>query len=369
MHGPIRSLGLIVALALLGGPAVASGQTVQYAYVAAGRLSVVADPRGDLAVYQYDAVGNLLSIRRIDVGEVPDAVVIAYVTPEVGSPGSIVSIFGKGFGATADANVVAFNDAETAVLAASPTRLIVRVPPEATTGPIRVATPLGVATSAPFRVLGALRIIPATAVVAPRGTVRFTVAGDAAVGVRWSVDRIVGGDSQHGTISAEGVYVAPATPPPGGVDVTAASLVDAAAEATAHVSIVAARPLSVTARPLAVVIAAPMATLAAAAPVALRIAPVILGISPSSAARGETVRLVIVGTAFEGATGLELRTAAGPDTTLVARDLVIAAEGHEASADVTIPLDAPIGPRVVRIVTPLGSSAGAVHAENVFLVR
>ena len=340
MHGPIRSVGVILAFAALTVPAAAPGQTVQYAYDAAGRLSVVADPRGDLAVYQYDAVGNLLSIQRIDVGDVPDAVVIAYVTPDVGSRGSTVSIFGKGFGATAAANVVAFNDVESTVLAASPTRLIARVPADATTGPIRVATPLGVATSKVFRVLGALSVAPAAAVVPPGGTVRFVVSGDTAEGVRWSVDRVAGGNAQRGTISADGVYVAPVSAPVGGVNVTATSVVDAAAEATAHVTVVAARPLFVTAEPLAVGIPSASRQMvvtatasvgvsantafAIAAPVALGVAPVVSGLSPSTAVRGETVHLVIVGTGFEAATDL---------------------------------------------VTSADSSGGAVHDQNVLIVR
>jgi hypothetical protein len=385
MHGPIRSVGPSLAAALLAVPSAAPGQTVQYAYDAAGRLSVVADPRGDLAVYQYDAVGNLLSIQRIGVGNVPDAVVIAHVTPGVASRGATVSLFGKGFGATADGNAVTFNGAPAAVLTASPTRLTVRVPANATTGPIHLTTPLGTAASQLFHVLGALIVMPPTAVVAPRGTVRFMASGDGVLGVRWSVDRVAGGDAQRGTISGDGVYVAPQTLPPAGVRVTATSVVDPALEATAHVSIVASRPLFVAAEPLVVAFPTPsphvqltttasvgVATntaFAVAAPVALRVAPVILRVAPSTATPGETVRLVVTGAGFDGATRLEFWTEAGPDVALVATDLAISAEGNEATTDIAVPVGATLGPRILRIVTPAGASGDAVPGENVFIVH
>jgi hypothetical protein len=384
MHGPIRSVGPGVAAALLALPSAAPGQTVHYAYDAAGRLSVVADPRGDLAVYEYDAVGNLLSIQRIGVAEVAEHVVIAHVTPGIAPRGAVVSIFGKGFGSSADANAVTFNGVPAAVLTASPTRLTVRVPTNATTGPIHVSTPLGAASSKVFHVLGALSVMPPTAIVAPRGSVRFVVTGDGAQGVRWSVDRVAGGDARRGTISADGVYVAPETLPPGGVRITATSLVDSGVEATAHVSLIASRPLFVAADPLVVAFPAPSphvqlraiasvavttnTAFAMAAPVALRVAPVILAVTPDAAARGETARLVITGTGFEGATHLEFWTTAGPDAAIAVSDLVIV-DGNQAAASIAVSPDAALGPRIVRIVTPAGASGDAVSGENVFVVR
>ena len=189
MSSPIRHVGPSLAAAVLVVPCTAPGQTVHYAYDAAGRLSVVADPRGDLAVYEYDAVGNLLSIQRIAVSDVSDHVVIAHVTPHAAARGAVVSIFGKGFGGSADANVVTFNGVDAAVLTASPTRLTVRVPAGASTGPIHLTTPLGTATSAVFQILGNLTVAPVTAVVAPGGSVRFMASGDGAHGVRWSLYR------------------------------------------------------------------------------------------------------------------------------------------------------------------------------------
>lgn len=368
MHGSIRRVGPTLAAALAV-PALAPAQTVHYAYDAAGRLAVVADPRGDLAVYDYDAVGNLLAIRRIAVSELAGAVVVAHVSPGTAARGATVSIFGKGFGATPGANAVAFNDAPGAVLTASATRLTVRVPASATTGPIRLTTPLGTAISPVFHVLDTLTITPVTAIVAPHGSVRFAAAGGGIAGVRWSVDRVTGGDAQRGTISREGVYVAPSTLPPGGVRVTATSVHDPALEATADVRMIASRPLFIAAEPLVVTFPARRTVFALATPVALRVAPVILGTMPSAAARGETVRLVLTGVGFHGATALEFWNATGADAGVAAAGLVISADGGEATADVAVSPDAAPGPRIVRIVTPTRASGDAVPGENVFTVR
>ncbi len=365
MHGPVRRVGLPLAAALLLLPADTRGQTVHYAYDAAGRLSVVADPRGDLAIYDYDAVGNLLSIRRIAVGDVADPVVIALVSPSAATRGAIVSIFGKGFGAAAETNGVAFNGAAAEVLVASPTRLTVRVPATATTGAIRVTTPFGTTTSPAFQILDTLGITPAAAIVAPRGRVVFSASGD----VRWSVDRVPGGDAQRGTISRDGVYVAPETLPQTGIRVIATSLVDAALEASARVTMITSRPLFVVGGPLGVGFRSPDTIFRAAAPVGLRVAPVILALTPSSAARGETTRVGITGIGFAGATRLELRTASGIDPAIVATNLTVSADGSEAAADIALAAGAPLGPRVVHIVTPSGSSGDAVPGQNVFVVR
>jgi YD repeat-containing protein len=359
------ALGLAVVLAV---PTASPGQLVHYAYDAAGRLSVVADARGDVAVYHYDAVGNLLSIQRIDVGDVPDAVVIAHVSPGVGPRGATVSLFGKGFGAFASANAVTFNDVPAEVVTASPTRLTVRVPASATTGPIRLTTPLGSATSPVFHVLGALTVAPSSAVVAPGGSVRFSAVGEDASSVRWSVDRVVGGDAERGTIGLDGVYSAPQTLAPTGVRVTATSVIDPTVEASAHVSMIASRPFFVAAESISVGVLT-SAGFAMAAPLALRVAPVILIVTPSAAVRGETTRLTLTGTGFEGATRLEFWTAAGPDAAVDATGLVISADGREATADVAVAPGAAAGPRVVRLFTAAGASGDAVPGENVLVIR
>jgi hypothetical protein len=359
-----------IAVVLLALAPPATSQTVQYAYDAAGRLSVVADPRGDLAVYDYDAVGNVLAIRRVAVADLPDAVVIALVVPEAARPGATISVFGKGFAATPDDNGVTFNGARGTVLTAGTTRLTVRVPNEATTGLIRVTTPLGAATSSPpFRVLGPLRITPPTAVVAPHGSVRFTASGDGASAVHWSVDGIAGGDAVRGTITNEGLYTAPAALALGAVSVTATSATDPARQASARVSVIASRSLFIVARPLAVGDTPSAPRFAIAAPLALRLAPVVTNVTPSGGARGETIRVTIAGAGFESATRLEFLTGTTADTALTVSALTISPDGSEVTADVAIAAHAGLGPRIVRIVTPAGSSGASVLGDNLFTVN
>jgi YD repeat-containing protein len=362
-------VGMVIAILLAITP-TARSQTVQYAYDAAGRLSVVGDARGDVAVYDYDAVGNLLSIRRVAVAGVPQPVVIGLVTPGAVRRGSTISIFGKGFAATPVGNSVTVNGAPAQVLTAAPTRLTVMVPLDATTGPVRLTAPLGTAASPqPLRILGALSITPPTAVVAPGGSIRLAAVGEGLGAVRWSVDGFAGGDAQRGTITSDGLYTAPSAPRSSRVRITATSLDDVAIEASAEVSLMAPRPLFVVARSSVSVGVARAATFAMAAPLTLRVAPVVTSVTPSSAVRGETVRVTAAGAGLDGATRLEFLAGAEADPALVVTGLALAPDGSEATADVTITASAVVGPRTVRLVTPSGTSGDAALGDNVFTVR
>jgi hypothetical protein len=94
--------------------------------------------------------------------------------------------------------------------------------------------PAPAAAPAPLGISGA----PATARTA--GVTRLTATGPgAAEGVTWSVDGIAGGSARVGTISPDGVYRAPRTPPPGGA-VTIAARSRSGAVATVVVRIVPA---------------------------------------------------------------------------------------------------------------------------------
>jgi hypothetical protein len=359
----------IVAAALLVGPTAAPSQMVQYGYDTAGRLNVVADARGDLAVYEYDAVGNLLSIQRVDVDSMPDAVVVALIAPGAARAGTTISLFGKGFAGTPRDNVVTFNGARADVLFASATRVLVVVPPAATTGPITLTSPHGAGTSsAAFRILGALDITPPTALVAPGGSVRFTATG--AGDVRWSVQGLAGGDARHGTIGVDGLYVAPLALPRDGVHIEATSLDDPAIQATARVAMIPSRPWFLVApTAVSVAVTAPRTTLAMAAPLTVRIAPVVTRITPAHGTRGDALRVTVIGTGFDGATQLEFLTGTVADPAIEVAGLAIGASGTEATADVTIAAGAALGPRVVRMLTPTGSSGAVALGDNLFTVR
>ncbi len=83
-----------------------------------------------------------------------------------------------------------------------------------------------------------------------------TVTGSANQGVTWAVNNIAGGNGTVGTISAAGLYTAPASVPAGGsVLVSATSVVSASSVGSASVTVVSAPPVvSVAVAPLSAVL-------------------------------------------------------------------------------------------------------------------
>jgi YD repeat-containing protein len=120
-----------------------SSGAVSYVYDPIGRLVGVINPGGNTAVYNYDAVGNLLSISRQSSSS------LAFISfgPGSGSSGSAVTIYGTGFNTTASQNTVKFNGMMATVTSASATQLSVIVPLGASTGTISVTTSAGTVTS------------------------------------------------------------------------------------------------------------------------------------------------------------------------------------------------------------------------------
>ena|SRR5579864_875946 len=117
--------------------------TINYVYDSLGRLAGVINPNGDTAVYNYDAVGNLLSISRQSSSQLS----IITFTPTNGAAGTAVTLYGTGFSSTASQNTVSFNGTAATVQSATATQLVVIVPTGAITGPISVTTSAGTATS------------------------------------------------------------------------------------------------------------------------------------------------------------------------------------------------------------------------------
>ncbi|HTU32466.1 MAG TPA: hypothetical protein VMF66_01535, partial [Candidatus Acidoferrum sp.] len=66
-------------------------------------------------------------------------------------------------------------------------------------------------------------------------TFTATVNGAAATGVTWEVNGTAGGDDVHGTIDANGNYIAPLSPPPGGSTVISAVVGGSSGNATATI--------------------------------------------------------------------------------------------------------------------------------------
>jgi len=160
--------------------------SVQYVYDALGRLTQLIDPSSNVATYNYDAVGNLLSITRSTTS--PSALAIFSFSPAQGSAGQTVVIQGQNFSAKPSANAVQFNGTTAIVTAATTNQLTTTVPAGATTGPISVTVGTSTATSSSnFTVLA----VPVITSISPTQvlntpTMSFTVNGTNLTGATFS---------------------------------------------------------------------------------------------------------------------------------------------------------------------------------------
>src|SRR5215208_4270721 len=134
---------LLLPLVISGYIQVQASSDITYIYDELGRLVAVVDPSGDTAVYNYDAVGNLLSISRYNSSQ---ASIIRF-TPGGGSVSASVIIYGTGFSTTPSQNSVTFNGVAAIITSATATQIVTSVPSGASTGPIGVTSPAGSATS------------------------------------------------------------------------------------------------------------------------------------------------------------------------------------------------------------------------------
>ncbi|TKB68742.1 MAG: hypothetical protein E8D52_07055 [Nitrospira sp.] len=88
--GKIVSVVTCVLMLCVFVPPPTIADQAQYIYDDLGRLSQVIDAQGNVATYQYDAVGNLLSITR-NTGGVGAPTITAF-TPNTGNAGASVSV-------------------------------------------------------------------------------------------------------------------------------------------------------------------------------------------------------------------------------------------------------------------------------------
>ncbi|HMU55323.1 MAG TPA: RHS repeat protein [Nitrospira sp.] len=117
----------------------------QYYYDELGRLVGVVDGQGDAAVYNYDAVGNLLAIQRFTSGG--GGIGLFLIAPGSSIVNKPVEIRGFGFTTPPSSNQVQFNGITAAVVSGSGGSLVVTVPAGATTGPVTVTNANGTAAS------------------------------------------------------------------------------------------------------------------------------------------------------------------------------------------------------------------------------
>jgi len=128
---------------------LATAGDINYVYDEAGRLIGVITPT-ETVTYSYDAVGNLLSVSRGNASQVS----IIDFSPNGGPVGTEVTIFGTAFSATPSQNTVTFNGVAATVTSSSTTQIVTTVPTGATTGPISVSSPSGIATTSTSFVVG-----------------------------------------------------------------------------------------------------------------------------------------------------------------------------------------------------------------------
>jgi YD repeat-containing protein len=137
LHRAIAWGASLLLLAAMVPPILAQNSALQYFYDDLGQLIRAVDQNGNVATYNYDSRGNLLSITRSTLPP-SNGLSILNFTPQSGPVGQSVTIQGQGFSTTLSSNTVQFNGVAAAVTAATANTLTVTVPSTATTGPISV---------------------------------------------------------------------------------------------------------------------------------------------------------------------------------------------------------------------------------------
>lgn len=390
----VHRIALACGALLLCLPILSLAQEIRYVYDELNRLVGVVDQQGNAAEYVYDAVGNLLQIKRVTVDPSAD-VSISLVSPNKGGVGTTVQLFGKGFSPTPGQNTVTFSGGAAAtVTSATSTSLKTTVPPGATTGLITLTTPLGIATSPePFTVLQGFAVVPdrATVLLGKPYSFQASLDGTPTSAVTWRVNGIVGGSSQLGTISPMDLYSAPGTLPlvspllieavlsadPGRVAAAQVTLLPASAGSltTARLSVgppqgpLTASPL--VAPTLSVGPPPPVLTASPLPTVLLSVSPVpaITAVSPGGASRGSTVSVTLTGVGLVNATALVALRNGTADPLITVSGLTANPEGTRLTATFTLDTTAPAGGRILQVTaggqtsTPLGTGTNAFTVQ------
>jgi YD repeat-containing protein len=371
---------------------------LRYIYDAKGQLIGVIDENNNARAYNYDAAGNMISIEHLAP---QGAVDIFFVEPNRGrvgtAPGSgtPVTIHGIGFSAVAADNQVTFNGVSAVVETATATAIKTKVPAGATTGRVRVTSPLGAAVSrSDFTVLSlSVMVSPASVSVRTGERQQFTATlsegGTAISGdVIWSLSPAVG------TIDRNGLYTGPARSPLARtVTVTATSAEAPTSRGSARINIIPSGTGPVyahgasyrIARPAPMPLAAvytPGASYRIARPAQIARAPIfnpgasytsvaITGLSPGRAARGVVnLSFTATGRNFNGATALDFLLPSGVrDTNIAVANLAVSADGTQITAILSVASGAAAGARTAVVRTPAGPSTARVTESNQFVIE
>jgi len=122
------------------------------------------------------------------------------------------------------------------------------------------STSVNLRITVPSSQMISVTVSPSSGTVAPSATRQFnaTVANTSNTAVTWSVNGVTGGSAATGTITAAGLYTAPATvPSPAAVTIRATSAADMTVSGSASVTVQAAAPppVTVTVAPSSVTVA------------------------------------------------------------------------------------------------------------------
>jgi hypothetical protein len=191
-------------------------QTNLFFYDNLGRISVVLDTNGtDAAFYDYDAVGNIIAIRRQTVG----AVNLFQFSPAGGAPNTLVTLQGTGFSPIVASNTVVFCGTRTAqVVSATANQIVVSAPIGSYNCKITVTTPYGVNSNNTLfgKVIG-IKVTPGSTNLYGSASAQFSasVIGTNDTSVTWLLNGWIpaGTNTAWGNITTNGLYTAPANPP------------------------------------------------------------------------------------------------------------------------------------------------------------
>ncbi len=149
MFSKVLSAVACVLMLCIWAPTLAVADQAQYIYDDLGRLSKVIDGQGNVATYNYDAVGNLLSITRSTGGV--GAPTVTGITPNSGAAGATVNISLAGTNltgaslATNNSGILVRNVLTTPTSITATFQITFSAPPGAAT--VTVATTTGSATT------------------------------------------------------------------------------------------------------------------------------------------------------------------------------------------------------------------------------
>jgi YD repeat-containing protein len=380
---------LIFALILVGGARSLQAQqssVTRYVYDQTGRLIAVISPTGEASVFDYDPAGNFTAVRRLTSNDLA----LFGFTPLAGVPGDQVTFYGTGFGA--GVNSVSFNGATAQIVSVGAAAVVAAVPQGATTGLVSIATSRGtVTTSTPFVVEG-VRVSPASVRIQPGQIVQFTATVSVPgtdQSIFWSVNGSVGGNATVGTITAGGLY-SPPSQPMLLVTVRATSVAVPALFGEAQVTVLDPTKLLT---PIAAFVSVQHGIpgglgtafsagvsvqrgipgglgTAFSAGVSMTTGPYVSRVSPSQVTKGTTVTMTISGANLSGATALRFIDAIGNiDSSIVASNLTVNANGTSLTATVNVGGSAATGPRIVVVSTTVSSSLTVSVGSNTFVVQ